>query len=167
MTFASRNQPIGFAERTKKNLVALEAAASNGGDVHLVTQIVMSLLGLVAFPWEKKVSAAVDGFSLDQLVVEGWPQWTFGLGSCDTLGDLARHLRNSVAHGRFLFSSESRVPAEVIVEFEDWKPKAKAAHWQARIQADQLRDFCLRFIALVNQVEKKQKAAKIDEGAAV
>ena len=149
MKLISRNQPLGFAERTKKNLAAIEAAASNGQDVHLVTQVVTSLLGLVAFPWEKNASAAVNSQSLAKLVEKGCPQWTFSLGTCATLGDLAKHLRNAIAHGRFSFSSESRDLAEVTIEFEDWKPKASVAHWRASIRADQLHEFCLHFITLV------------------
>lgn len=150
MTLPSRNKPLGFAERTRKNLLALEEAACKGADVHVVTQVTTSLLGLVAFPWEKKVSASVDPRSLEDLVDEGWPEWEFTLKSCDTLGELAQHLRNAISHGRFFFSSESRVLKEVTIQFEDWKPHAKAAHWRATIRADCLREFCLRFIDLVN-----------------
>jgi hypothetical protein len=150
----SRNEVVGFAERTRKNLLALEAAAANGDDVHLVTQIVTSLLGLVAYPWEKKVSHAIAGAPLDELFRNGWPQWTFTSGQCDRLGDLAKHLRNAIAHGRFSFSSESRVPADVTIDLEDWKHNASSAHWRGSIRADLLRDFCLRFIALINQAQR-------------
>jgi hypothetical protein len=156
MTLTSRNQPLGFAERTRKNLVALEAAASKGADVHLVTQVATSLLGLVAFPWEKKASTAVNGRSLEQLVSEGWPQWAFSLGTCSTLGDLSERLRNAIAHGRFSFSSESRVLEEVTIVLEDWKKNASTAHWRASIRADHLREFCLRFINLVNAVDQPE-----------
>lgn len=156
MTLPSRNQPLGFAERTRRNLLALEAVASKGEDVHLVTQVATSLLGLVAFPWEKKASTAVNDCSLEQLVKAGWPQWTFSLGTCSTLGDLAHCLRNAISHGRFSFSSESRVLAEVTIEFEDRKPNASAAHWKASIRADHLRTFCLRFITLVNEADQAE-----------
>lgn len=149
MTIASRNDPLGFADRTRKNLEALETAASRGADVHLVTQVTTSLLGLVAFPWEKKVSAHINAQSLTTLIAAGWPVWAFLLGGCHTLGDLARCLRNAIAHGRFAFSSESRVLKDVEVTFEDWKPNAKAAHWRASIRADHLREFCVRFIDLI------------------
>lgn len=151
MTMVSRNEPLGFAERTKKNLLVLEAAASNGQDVHLVTQVATSLLGLVAYPWEKEVSTAVDNRLLTELVQAGWPRWAFTLGTCSTLGDLAKHLRNAIAHGRFRFSSESRVLHKVTIEFEDLKRKATKAHWRASIRADHLREFCLLFVALVTK----------------
>lgn len=150
MDTTSRNHPLGFADRTRKNLEALEAAASKGADVHLVTQVTTSLLSLVAFPWEKKVSDAINTKGLARLVEAGWPAWDLLLGDAQTLGDLARSLRNAIAHGRFSFSSESRSLTDVEVTFEDWKPHATAAHWRARIRADQLREFCVRFIELVS-----------------
>jgi len=151
MTMISRNHPLGFAERTRKNLLALEDAASCEKDVHLVTQVATSLLGLVAYPWEKKVSAVVNNSLLAELVQAGWPCWDFTLGTCSTLGDLAGHLRNAIAHGRFQFSSESRVLNEVTIEFEDWKRNATKAYWRASIRADNLRKFCLLFIDLVTK----------------
>jgi hypothetical protein len=151
MNLLSRNQPLGFAERTRKNLVALEAAAIEGKDVHLVTQVATSLLGLVAYLQEKKVSAAVERHTLEELATLGWPKWNISLGTCTTLGELAKHLRNSIAHGRLSFSSESRVLAEVAVEFEDCKWDATKPYWRASLRGDQLRDFCMRFITLVNE----------------
>ena len=48
----SRNNPSGFAERTRKNLELIERAYSVGADVHVVTQLMLSLLGIIVFPWE-------------------------------------------------------------------------------------------------------------------
>ena len=150
---ASRNDPLGFAERTRKNLAALEAVASIGADVHVVTQVTTSLLGLVAYPWEKQVAKQFKASSLQELVQRGWPAWKFLLGTFETLDDLARHLRNAIAHGRFKFSSDSRELQEVTIEFEDRKRGANAADWRASIRAEHLRDFCSRFIALVDSSE--------------
>ena len=53
MPNASRNDPLGFAKRTLKNLDYVGYATdpeSSDPNVHLVTQILNSMLGLVVFP---------------------------------------------------------------------------------------------------------------------
>ena len=49
----SRNETEGFAIRTKKNMDFIVAAHDSGEDVHVVTQLVLSLLGMVVFPFER------------------------------------------------------------------------------------------------------------------
>ena len=149
----SRNQPLGFAERTRKNLVAIEAAADKGLDVHVVTQVAMSLLGLVAFLWEKRLVDRVATLKLNDLVEDGWPSWVISLGRTETLGELAQAIRNAVAHDHLTFSSDSRALDEVSITLRDRKPK-KEYHWCATMRADQVREFCLRFIDLINKTEK-------------
>ena len=51
MRLSPRGTSEGFAQRTRKNLLYIEEASRSGADVHAVTQIVNSLLGLVVFPW--------------------------------------------------------------------------------------------------------------------
>jgi len=65
-------------------------------------------------------------------------------------------LRNAIAHGRFSFSSDSRLLEEVTIVFEDWKPNATAAHWRASIRADKLRMFCHEFITLVIRADQEE-----------
>ena len=50
MITVSRNDALGFAARTKQNLLMIEKAFEAGEDVHVVTQLVVSLLGLVVYP---------------------------------------------------------------------------------------------------------------------
>ena len=38
---------------------------------------------------------------------------------------------------------------KVTIEVEDWHPHARGPHWRARIGAVDLREFCLRYIALI------------------
>jgi len=46
-----RNTISGFAERTWKNYFFIERMRTQfGTDVHIVTQLVISLLGLIVFP---------------------------------------------------------------------------------------------------------------------
>ena len=117
--FASRNETIGFAERTRKNLLFIEHAFRQGEDVHVITQLVTSLLGLVVFPWERGFQEQAKALRLCDLAAKGWPQWAMTGQPCETLGTLIRVLRHAIAHGNVKFSSDSRIIDEVSVEFEN------------------------------------------------
>jgi len=147
----SRNKPLGFATRTRKNFEYIEAGFEAGKDVHVVAQLANSLLGLIVFPWEGKAAAKIESLSMTRLTQDGWPEWEVLMGDEDTktLGDLMYHLRNAIAHRHIVFSSDSRYMEEVFVSIEDFKPHATAPYWRARIGAKPLRDFCLRFIKLL------------------
>src|ERR1041384_2880455 len=99
MILASRNDSLGFAERTRKNLAFIRMAAQHGQDVHIVTQLVNSMLGLLVFPWEEGVFSQAKQITFDTLVNDRWPSCKITTGTCATLYDLLRHLRNAVAHG--------------------------------------------------------------------
>ena len=151
MAYASRNDTIGFAQRTRKNLEYIEAAFAEGADVHVVTQLVTSLLGLVVFPMERNVAERLKALNLLELESLGWPRWEFEIGSSQTLGDLMRHLRNAIAHCHIHFSSESRRLNEVYIRAEDQTQRKPTSHWRVNIVASDLRIFCLKFIELVEQ----------------
>lgn len=152
MRYASRNEALGFALRTRKNLKRIDDAYAAHDDVHPVTQLVNSLLGLVVIPRERHLVSQLGKMDLEVLVASGWPKWTFEFGSCDTLEDLMRRLRNSIAHGHFEFSSESTDLNAVTISVEDYKSRGAVLIWRAKISAVDLKDFCLRFIELVEQV---------------
>jgi len=86
MRLASRNESMGFAKRTRKNLQHIEKAFDAGHDVHVVTQIVNSLLGLAVFLWENHLNEVVKATSLAELERQGWPRWKITKGSSATLG---------------------------------------------------------------------------------
>jgi hypothetical protein len=86
-----------------------------------------------------------------QLVVQGWPTWNMSLGHVDTLGQLVRHVRNAIAHRRISFSSDDLDSTSVEIEFHDAPDEKAPAHWRATIRADHLREFCLKFAALVEE----------------
>jgi hypothetical protein len=100
---------IDFAERTKKNLVAIEkmAEAENQEEklekrkAFEITQLINSCLGLIAMPREKDFDK-IPKIPLEELEKEGWPipslinpsERKSGL----TLQHLVKYLRNAVCH---------------------------------------------------------------------
>ena len=129
------------------NLAFIEGVHSNPHTkdrVHIVTQIVNSLLGLVILPYEKGYALRKDKEPLEKLYCQGWPRWElspFNTRETKTLGDLTKHLRNAAAHGRYTFDSESRDPKEVTITVKD-KPQHGPINWCASIRADKLQKFC-------------------------
>ena len=146
MALNPRNHALGFAERTRKNLLYIESARQAGADVHEVTQLGTPLLGLVVFPKERKLDACIENLDWAKLCADGWPQWQFVLGGCNTLGELVGHLRNAAAHGHVTFSSDDPDLSRVTIEVEDYKRGSSTPYWRATISGRGLREFCLKFI---------------------
>ncbi len=152
MALGSRSESLGFAERTRKNLEHIQHAYHSGADVHVVTQTINSLLGLIVFPWEQGFEADIKNKKLDQLEKEGWPRWRVTKGHYGTLGELIKNLRNAAAHRNLTFSSDSRDAKHVKIEIWNRKSKnSKNKVWEAHISASDLRVFCLKFIELLEQ----------------
>ena len=145
--YLERNTTEGFARRVRENLEFVTKGRREGEDVHQVTQLVTSLLGLIVFPWEAGALARMEEWCLEELEKNGWPKWTIVQdrnGETATLGKLIYHLRNAAAHRRIGFSSDDADMEEVVIHFEDARPK-KPVDWRAEIQAADLQDFCVRF----------------------
>jgi hypothetical protein len=142
----SRNETEGFAIRTKKNLDFVVAAHDSGQDVHVVTQLVLSLLGMVVFPFERDHSFVWQE-PLADLEDAGWPAWVHRSGGYvpTTLGQLIRVLRHATAHGNIAFSSDSRYLADVTISFANVPPHG-GLRWDGSIPADQLLLFCRRYL---------------------
>jgi hypothetical protein len=85
------------------------------------------------------------------LVKQGWPCIEVTKGKCDTLGDLLKHLRNAVAHRRITFSSDSPNIDAVAINAEDCPRGSLLPNWSVRIQAKDLRTFCLLLIELLEE----------------
>jgi hypothetical protein len=134
----------------------IDQAYDSGADVHRVTQLATSLLGLVVFPFERKSHETIKELRLKKLQRDGWPHWQITLGSSDTLGDIIYHLRNAVAHGHITFSSDDRDLDAVAIEVSDHKSADKPAYWRASIRAIDLKDFCYRFIDLLEHMGESQ-----------
>ena len=151
MTDISRNYAIGMAHRTRTNLQYIRKASESGDrdKVHAVTQVVLSLLGLVIFPWERDLIKDIGKVKLKNLYQQGWPEWTFHLENTHNLKSLIRHIRNAAAHGRIKFNSDSLVLSEVVLEMEDCKPNQTDPYWRARIGGEELYSFCLLFTEFI------------------
>jgi hypothetical protein len=121
----SRNKPSGFAARTLKNLENIERAYSAGADVHVVTQLMLSLLGLVIFPMEHgDTLGLLEEVALHDLHefpwCEGWhiDHDSYKIKTTNAF-ILLRHVRNAVAHRNVMFSSDSRDINQVRIVFHD------------------------------------------------
>jgi HEPN pEK499 p136 len=150
----SRNTLRGFGKRTRKNLAFVASRAETGDDVHPVTQLLLSLLGLVVFPREalKYMDPhPLKRYSLHKLTTDGWPSWHYQIGKAHTLAQLTDKLRNSIAHRGVFFSSDSRILSEVDVTF--WNRRSdNTINWCASINAAGLRDYVERFSALIDEI---------------
>lgn len=151
MLYASRNDALQFALRTQRNLLFIENARKTHDELHPITQLANSMLGLVVLPLEKHFVDHIEQLQMDELVSQGWPQFEITLGECGTLGYLVKRLRNATAHGHMTFSSDSHLPEQVVIEVEDYKPKSTKPFWRARFTAAQLRTFCLKFVQLIDE----------------
>ena len=127
----SRNSTVGFARRTRKNLMKVMRGFKEGEDFHVVTHLVNSLLGIVVVPKERYSGVQPLSLPLEELHQDDWPKWVILLDDpkrnqerTETLDALVAHLRNATAHGRFSFTgdSESRNLEEVWLIVED-RPK--------------------------------------------
>ena len=94
--------------------------------VHVVTQLVNSLLGMVILPREQYLELRNEATKLGDLVSQGWTEWDVTKGKADTLGQLARHIRNAAAHSHITFSSDSRYLHEVLITVEDSADSGKS-----------------------------------------
>ena len=152
MAAVSRNGAAHFAVLTRKNLEYMERARTNSKeDVHIVTQIVSSLIGLVVFPVERGFLKTVRKEKLMSLVNQGWPKWNETKGRSKNLAELLRHLRNAIAHGHLVFCSDDPDPQMVNIVFEDWKDGAVEPYWRADIFASQLLAFCLKLVDTIKE----------------
>jgi hypothetical protein len=149
----TRNDALEFARRTRRNLEFVEAAKKDPSvKVHVVTQLTVSLLGLVVFPKEKMLEIGTK--TLDEMDVDGWPRWAITIDDpnrpTNTLADILRHLRNAIAHGRLMFTSDSENLDEVAIVVEDKRNKNDPSpYWRAQINGKDLRSFCFHFLDFI------------------
>jgi len=93
MDYTGRNTVWGFRERVLKNLEYLNSEREMGADVHVVTELITSLLGLIVFPYEEikeRGYSSFERYKLNDLPDSEWPSWKIEIGSSDNLADLVR-----------------------------------------------------------------------------
>lgn len=158
MSLDGRNTLPGIAARVNKNLAFIASARTKeGADVHVVTQLLLSLLGLVVFPVQalkNEGSTALQTEMLDDLEANGWPKWKFTIGESSDLQDLLIHIRNAVSHHRLSFSSDSRNIEDVEITFRDRRPAKDSDNWQAHISAKDLQQFVQLLSELLSKKER-------------
>lgn len=145
MSLDGRNTLMGIAERVHKNLAFISESHKEGADVHVVTQLLLSLLGLIVFPVEtikeNRSDVLQSTLRLSELEEAGWPHWTFTIGQARNLHEFTKRLRNSVAHRRVSFSCDSREIEEVRITFRDRRSSSKTDGWEVQISAPDLKRF--------------------------
>jgi hypothetical protein len=146
-----------FANRVRLNLDAIDAVVSVApAKAHQVTQVVLTLIGLVVLPRESHYMEAVGDGNMNTLAAQGWPTWTIAHdlsrrpeGAADTLGDLLWHLRSTIASGQIRMTAGDRPFAEVSIYFDQQVAGGEIVTWSASISAPDLRTFCIKLAGLI------------------
>jgi hypothetical protein len=165
----SRTLSSGFAKRTLKNLDFIKRAYADA-DVHPVTQVINSLLGLLVFPIEKEdafFSALPDVTfsgtsnlpSIGRKLIDHLPVPSLKIVKferCADLGGFFHKVRNAISHKHIEFSGadpDSRLLPEVTVILKDCLPKNKHCgpsdfHWEISMTAEDLEKLS-RYVAAI------------------
>lgn len=146
-----------FAHRVRLNLEAVEAVVTVApAKAHRVTQLVLTLLGLIVLPKASRYLDAAGNATLAELLADGWPAWNISHdssrrpnGAADTLGDLLWHLRSTVNSGQIRLTAGDRPFEEVSIYFDQQVAGGDISTWSASISAPDLRVFCLKLAALI------------------
>ena len=113
----SRNHPYSLALRTKKNLGYILDAHEKGADVHPVTQVTCSLMGIVVFPWEQEHKLENSKCLILEVFNNPPLEINYLRGKVTTFGCLWKLVRNAVSHGHVEFGSDSRDLEKVEIKF--------------------------------------------------
>lgn len=145
-----------FAQRTLKNLDAIEAALKNDptAEVYEVTQLINSLLGLIVFPKERYVDA-IPRIPIEELRKDGWliPQMkSTSPNIAADLHDLVRCLRNGISHCNLEFTSDGHQLTGLHIW--NYPRNSRTPNWDARLGLYELRQFARKFIDLLLKVEQ-------------
>ncbi|MEO5822561.1 MAG: hypothetical protein ABIT71_18785 [Vicinamibacteraceae bacterium] len=146
-----------FAHRVRLNLDAIDAVVSVApAKAHQVTQLVLTLIGLIVLPRESHYLAAAGHQTLPALCAEGWPAWIIAHdssrrpdGAPDTLGDLLWHLKSTITSGQIRMTAGDPPFKDVAVYFDQQVAGGGIATWSASIPAPDLRVFCVKLAGLI------------------
>lgn len=153
-----RQMTSGMAQRTLKNLDYLEGAQKGGADVHLVTQVVNSLLSLLVFPIEKEkiffhsfsgtsLPSSIDLSPADiakvcatiTTVVPGVSLKVRMFGGCPNVAKFFKRIRNAVSHKNIDFESDSLSLSDAWITLKDRKNEKAPFDWEIAMTAADLR----------------------------
>lgn len=148
-----------FAHRVRLNLDAVDAVAAVApAKAHQITQLVLSLVGLIVLPRETHYLHIAGHERVADLAKRGWPSWTIVNdlsrrpgASADTLGDLLWHLKSVIEAGRIRTTSGDVPFKDVTVFFDQQVAGGDIATWSASISAPDLRTFCVKLAELVDR----------------
>jgi hypothetical protein len=157
-----RQKTSGLAQRTLKNLYHLEQAQRDGADVHIVTQVVNSLLALLVFPLAKEpiffdplralslpssvypsdsetaqICATINAtVSVPSLQVRSFDR-------CPDVAAFFKKVRNAISHKNIEFDSDSLSLTAVRITFKDRLNEAAPFDWEITMTAEDLRTIAL------------------------
>lgn len=136
-----------FADRTRKNLHAIDELQAEGREVYEATQLINSTLGLLVFPQQEYVDR-IPETSLHELRQNGWPVPTCRKEAeqVQNLNQLIRYLRNAVAHFNIEFIGDGQNQIHLL---RVWNERAGAKTWEAELSVSDLRGIAERFIDLL------------------
>ena len=146
-----------FAHRVRLNLDAVDAVCTVApAKAHQVTQLVLSLIGLIVLPHESHYLDAAGHKTLGELSADGWPTWTIAHDlsrrperTADTLADLLWHLRSTITSGQIRMTAGDRPFKDVSVYFDQQVAGRDINTWSASISAADLRVFCVKLVSLI------------------
>lgn len=145
-----------FALRTRKNLEFVESHVGREEvEVYEVTQLINSLLGLLVFPQQKYIET-IPETPLAELEQRGMPRirMTVGASKCETLRQLVRYLRNSIAHFNVEFKNDESFEIAGLVV---WNKNPRGyINWKAYLPIDDVRSIIEIFLDIL-EIERMSK----------
>lgn len=154
MMYAKGNEFIkDFAARTKANYECLKAHP------YEVTQLINSAIGLLIIPQQMQYEKIADSMISDELLRKLLASVkTNTYKKTPDLPQIARHLRNSIAHAKFKFNAQQQSPREGSllihsVVFTD-KNRKTGEQIEIEIAIDLLEEFFYAFSDAVSNLEK-------------
>ena len=144
-----------FAQRTRVNLETLRRVQQTQPDqeVYEVTQLINSMLGLLVLP-QQWFMRRIPEIPLEQLVADGWPRPVMEgeFPPAANLQELARYLRNAIAHFNLAFVADDQGQ---ICGLRLWNRRGGVTTWEARLALADLETITEKFIDLLLEVENR------------
>lgn len=136
-----------FAKRTRANLALIRTAAKAGQEAYEVTQLINSMLGLLVFP-QQEFHEKIPETKLSDLEKAGWPipRVLGDYPQVANLKELARYLRNGIAHFNLRFTETGGHVDGLII----WNvPPGGKKNWEAELKIEELEGITDRFAQLL------------------